>query len=220
MEKKSTFLKNWRSICGHKSFAAKGKQKANTKSRQTNASRCPTKTISKTDTVVLETYFSSSFFFFFLFLPTAEIIARLMGKIGTNLSASEGLVYIYAHICTQIYVYISFLLPCSCRKQSRSGSPYRRGHGSWNRPAEASSPNTWWCTRARAAWGWSDGALSPFSGQSSGPADDGDDVYYIIHCFFWNWYWYQHHYHHHLVYFCYSVFFELEIDSNIWQLWT
>ena len=51
---KSTFFKNWRPIRGPMSFAAKGKKEVNTKSTQTNASHCPTETISGTVTVVLK----------------------------------------------------------------------------------------------------------------------------------------------------------------------
>ena len=42
------FLKNWHPVRGPMSFVAKGKK--NPKSRQTNTSHCPTKTISKIDT--------------------------------------------------------------------------------------------------------------------------------------------------------------------------
>ena len=57
-ENQHSFLKNWHPVREPLSFAAKRKNKnqktKTTKSRQTNTSHCPTKTISKTDTHTLK----------------------------------------------------------------------------------------------------------------------------------------------------------------------
>ena len=56
-------------------------------------------------------FFQFFFSFSFFFLPTAEITARLMGKIGTNLPAAEGLMLTISYSLTKMrYIKFTYLL--------------------------------------------------------------------------------------------------------------